>query len=174
MKVNIIGKFPGQTLNGVGILPQRGVDLSEAEVMRLLNFSNVRVFDSASGGLLTKASFAAKKKPAPAVVPKAAITPEPVPAPVIEPVERKPYFTPEVVAEEVTLESPATTAVVEAVEEVPVVEEVAPAVEEEVTPAVEETVEEAQPVVVDKKPEYQKYYGKKDKHKRNRDNAAKE
>lgn len=174
MKVNIIGKFPGQTLNGVGILPQRGVDLSEAEVIRLLNFSNVRVFDAASGGLLTKASFAAKKKPTSAVVPKKDVPVEPVPVPDTKPVEMKPYFTPEVAVEEVTIESPADTADVVAVEEALVIDEVAPAVDEEPVPVVEETVEEAQPVVVEKKPEYQKYYSKKDKHKRNRDNAAKE
>ena len=173
MKVNIIGKFPGQTLNGVGILPQRGVDLSEAEVMRLLNFSNVRVFDATSGGLLTKASFAVKKKPASAVIPKKEVPVEPVPAPDTKPVELKPYFTPEVAVEEVTIESPAATADVVAVEEVPVVEEIAPAVEEEPVPVVEEVVEEEKPVV-EKKPDYQKYYSKKDKHKRNRDNAAKE
>lgn len=166
MKVNIIGKFPGQTLNGVGILPQRGVDLSEAEVMRLLNFSNIRVFDATSGGLLTKASFAAKKKPTSAVVPKKDVPSEPVPAPVIEPVEMKPYFTPEVAVEEE--EVPAV------VEEAPVEAAAAePIVEEEPAPVVEEVVEEEKPVV-EKKPDYQKYYGKKDKHKRNRDNAAKE
>lgn len=169
MKVNIIGKFPGQTLNGVGILPQRGVDLSEAEVMRLLNFSNIRVFDAASGGLLTKASFAAKKKPAPTVIPKKDVPSEPVPAPVIEPVEMKSYFTPEVAVEE---EAPAVV-----VEEAPVEIGVDLAPNEDVV--VEDTVETAAPVeeetpVVEKKPDYQKYYGKKDKHKRNRDNAAKE
>lgn len=165
MKVNIIGKFPGQTLNGVGILPQRGVDLSEAEVMRLLNFSNIRVFDATSGGLLTKASFAVKKKPTSAVIPKKDVPSEPVPAPVIEPVERKPYFVPEVAVEE---------EVKAVVEEAPVVTvEAEPIVEEEPAPVVEEVVEEEKPVV-EKKPDYQKYYGKKDKHKRNRDNAAKE
>ena len=79
MKVNVIGKFPGQTVNGIGVLPMRGVELTEAEVMRLLNFSNIRVFDAESGGLLTKGSFTVKKKPAPKPAAPAPIVEEKAP-----------------------------------------------------------------------------------------------
>ena len=103
MKVNIIGKFPGQYLNGVGILPQRGVELTEAEVRRLLNFREIRVFDATSGSLLTKATFASKKKPVTPAPAKAEIPSEPVTPPVFE----KPTFTPPIIApEKETYETP--------------------------------------------------------------------
>ena len=91
MKVNIIGKFSGQYLNGVGILPQRGIELTEAEVRRLLNFRDIRVFDATSGGLLTKASFDTKKKSATPA--KADIPSEPVAPPVFEKPALTPYIT---------------------------------------------------------------------------------
>lgn len=159
MKINVIGKFPGQYLNGVGVLPQRGIEMSESDVLRLLNFSNIRVFDATSGGLLTKATFASKKKQAPtAVIPKKNIPSEPVPAPVIEPVERKPYFTPEVAVEE---------EVKSVVEEAPVEIGVDLAQNEDVV--VEETVEAAAPVE-EEKPRQNYNNGGYKKNKKNRYN----
>jgi hypothetical protein len=159
MKVNIIGKFPGQTVNGIGILPRRGIEMTEAEVQRLLNFPNIRVFDAASGGLLTKDSFnvkktvqsvttKAKEQPAPVVeqkiepvtpvvaTPETEIKAEPIP-----PTEAEPYTEPEVTVEETA------------------VEEIA----EEASPVVEETVVEEKPV--EEKP-YQKYNKNKGKNNR--------
>lgn len=162
MKVNIIGKFPGQTVSGIGILPRRGIEMTEAEVQRLLNFPNIRVFDAASGGLLTKDSFNVKKtvqsvvtktkeQPAPVVESKiesvspvvtatleTEIKAEPIP-----PTEYKPYTEPEVAVEETA------------------VEEIA----EEAAPVVEETVAEEKPV--EEKP-YQKYNKNKGKNNKRR------
>lgn len=166
MKVNIIGKFPGQTLSGIGILPRRGIEMTEAEVQRLLNFPNIRVFDAVNGGLLTKDSFNVKKtvpkpamtktkeQPAPVVEPKiesasltvstalAEIKAEPIP-PTEYKAEFKPYTEPEVTVEETA------------------VEEVA----EEAAPVVEETVAEEKPV--EEKP-YQKYNKNKGKNNKRR------
>lgn len=165
MKVNVIGKFPGQTVNGIGVLPMRGVELTEAEVMRLLNFSNIRVFDAENGGLLTKGSFTAKKKPAP----KPAAAPAPIveqKAPDLPAVEEPVFEVPTYVPPEATIEEKVEEPVVE---ETPVVEEVV----EEAAPAVEETVTEEKPV--EEKP-YQKYNKNKGKNNKkrfdNRDQAA--
>lgn len=163
MKVNIIGKFPGQTLSGIGILPRRGIEMTEAEVQRLLNFPNIRVFDAASGGLLTKDSFNVKKTVQKSVVTKTKEQPAPAVEPKIEsatpvvtatleteikaepnqPTEVKPYTEPEVTVEETA------------------VEEIA----EEAAPVVEETVAEEKPV--EEKP-YQKYNKNKGKNNKRR------
>ena len=165
MKVNIIGKFPGQTVSGIGILPRRGIEMTEAEVQRLLNFSNIRVFDAVSGGLLTKSSFnvkktaqkpvvtKAKEQPAPVVeqkieqatpvvtaIPETEIKAEPIP-PTEYTAEFKPYTEPEVTVEETAVEE----------------------ITEEAAPVVEETVAEAKPV--EEKP-YQKYNKNKGKNNR--------
>lgn len=163
MKVNIIGKFPGQTVSGIGILPRRGIEMTEAEVQRLLNFSNIRVFDAVSGGLLTKGSFNVKKtaqkpvvpqtkeQPAPVVeqkiepaTPVVTATPETeIKAEPIPPTEFKPYTEPEVTVEETAVEKIA----------------------EEAAPVVEETVAEEKRV--EEKP-YQKYNKNKGKNNKRR------
>lgn len=165
MKVNIIGKFPGQTVSGIGILPRRGIEMTEAEVQRLLNFPNIRVFDAVSGGLLTKSSFSVKKttqksdttkskeQPAPVVEPKiesttpvvtatleAEIKAEPIP-PTEYTDEFKPYTEPKVTVEETVVEE----------------------ITEEAAPVVEETIAEEKPV--EEKP-YQKYNKNKGKNNR--------
>lgn len=68
MKVNITGKGSVQGVSG--ILPVYNRDLSEKEILRLLNFSRIRLFDSASKTLITKKNvkaFFAKVNEAPDV-----------------------------------------------------------------------------------------------------------
>lgn len=153
MKVNIIGKFSGQYLNGVGILPQRGIELTEAEVRRLLNFRDIRVFDATSGGLLTKASFDTKKKPVTPAPEKTDIPSEPaapsaekpvLTSPIIEPVKET-YETPEVKIDEPSpvIETPSTP--IEKPEDVAYVVGVDLAEKESTTEESVETVEEEKP-----------------------------
>jgi hypothetical protein len=106
MKVNISGRG---RVPGIGTLaPVRGYDASKEFVLRLLNYKQFKVFDAASGGLITKTNvdklFAPKvetpvveapKKPA---TKKAAKKEEVVETPKSEPIE----VAPEVTAEEVT------------------------------------------------------------------------
>ena len=165
MKINVIGKFPGQYLNGVGVLPQRGIEMTESDVLRLLNFTNIRVFDATSGGLLTKATFASKKKQAPtAVIPKKNVPVESVPA---EPVvDTKPTFTPFLVEPETVTEEPKVEEPV-AIKETPVEIGVDLAQNEDVV--VEETVEAAAPVEEEKSRQNYNNGGYK-KNKKNRYN----
>lgn len=52
MKVNVTGKG---LIPSLGVLaPMYRVDMTEKEVSRLLNFKNFRVYDSSTGGLITK------------------------------------------------------------------------------------------------------------------------
>lgn len=52
MKVNVTGKG---LIPSLGVLaPMYRVDMTEKEVVRLLNFKNFRVYDSSTGGLITK------------------------------------------------------------------------------------------------------------------------
>lgn len=52
MKVNVTGKG---LIPSLGVLaPMYRVDMTENEVARLLNFKNFRVYDSSTGGLITK------------------------------------------------------------------------------------------------------------------------
>ena len=60
MKVNVTGKG---FMKGVGILPARGIELSETEIRRLFNFNGVRVFDATTGMQITRATFENMKKP---------------------------------------------------------------------------------------------------------------
>lgn len=151
MKVNIIGKFPGQTVNGIGILPRRGIEMTEAEVQRLLNFPNIRVFDAASGGLLTKDSFNVKK-----TIQSVTTKAKEQPAPVVE--QKTEPATPVVATPETEIKAEPYTEPEVAVEET-AAEEIA----EEAAPVVEETVAEEKPV--EEKP-YQKYNKNKGKNNR--------
>lgn len=165
MKVNIIGKFPGQTLNGIGILPRRGIEMTEAEVQRLLNFQNIRVFDAASGGLLTKDSFNVKKTVPKPVVPQTKEQPAPVVEQKIEPTAPVVTAAPET---EIKAEPiPPTEYVAEfkpyTEPEVTVEETVAEEITEEAAPVVEETVVEEKPV---EEKLYQKYNKNKGKNNR--------
>ena len=52
MKVNVTGKG---LIPSLGVLaPMYHVDMTEKEIVRLLNFKNFRVYDSSTGGLITK------------------------------------------------------------------------------------------------------------------------
>ena len=111
MKVNISGRG---RVPGIGTLaPVRGYDASKEFVLRLLNYKQFKVFDAASGGLITKTNvdklFAPKvetpvveaaKKPA---TKKTAKKEEVVETPKSEPTISEPVeVAPEVTAEEVT------------------------------------------------------------------------
>ena len=181
MKVNVTGRG---FINGVGILPARGIELSENEISRLLNFGGVRVFNADTGMQITRATLENMRKPvekkpalkidAPAipkaeepvvVVKKEEVPVEVVPEPPKFEATVTPYITEPVVEEAPVVEEPVVEETV--VDETPVeeetvetVEEVTEATEEEVA---EETTEETESTEDDNKP----FYGKKNK-KRNR------
>jgi len=141
MKVNVLGRG---FVQGVGLLPQRNIELGEMSVRRLFNFRNCKVYLASTGELLTPAYFDKKKAEATkaAEAKKTAVPTTPVVAPKAEIVEPKPYTAPEVVVEE-KVEEPAIdeTPVAEEIVEVPVEE--APVFTEEVeAPAIEEPAEE--------------------------------
>lgn len=184
MKVNVTGRG---FINGVGILPARGIELSETEIARLLNFRGVRVFKADTGLQITRATLENLKKPVekkPALkidvpaIPKATepvvvVKKEEVPVEVVpEPPKFETTVTP-YITEPVVEEAPAAEeSVVEetAVDEAPVeeetvetVEEVTEATEEEVAEETTEETETTETSEEDNKP----YYGKKNK-KRNR------
>ncbi len=119
MKVNISGRG---RVPGIGTLaPIRGYDASKELVLRLLNYRQFKVYDAASGGLITKTNvdklFAPKveeaapvekpveKKP---VKSKKAVKKEKVPVEVVETPKSEPTISepvevsPEVTEEEVT------------------------------------------------------------------------
>lgn len=184
MKVNVTGRG---FIKGIGILPARGLELSDGEISRLLNFNGVRVFDATTGMQITRATLDkmkkhVEKKPTLKIdvpaIPKATepvvvVKKEEVPVEVVPETPKfettvTPYITEPVVEEAPVVEEPVVeeTAVDEApVEEevVETVDEVVEAIEEEV---VEETTEETETTETseeDNKP----YYGKK-KNKKNR------
>ena len=129
MRVNVNGRG---FINGIGLLPQRNIELGETEIRRLFNFRNCKVYLAATGELLTPMYFDQKKKEAEkkAAAPVVEKTPEPI-------VE---VATPIVVTEEKVAEV-VEEVLPEIIEETPVEEAVA-----EETP-VEEVVEEAPAVV---------------------------
>lgn len=173
MKVNVIGRG---FVQGVGLLPQRNIELDEMSVRRLFNFRNCKVYLASTGELLTPAYFDKKKaeaekaaKEAKLVATKTEIPSAPVAPPVIEPVEPKTYIEPEVIIEE-KVEEPVVEETPEEIVEVPVeeapvfTEEVeAPAIEEPVEEVTEivETTDEETPAVEEEKPRYNG--GKKNK-----------
>ena len=97
MKVNIIGKVPGQFVSGIGILPVYGKELGDDEIKRLLNFGYVKVYDATTGGLITKNTFAKQARAAKKPTIKKPAAPTPV-------VETKPYTPAEVVVEPTPVE----------------------------------------------------------------------
>ena len=115
MKVNIIGKVPGQFVSGIGILPVYGKELGDDEIKRLLNFGYVKVYDATTGGLITKNTFAKQARAAKKPTIKKPAAPTPV-------VETKPYTPAEVVVEptpvEPAIEVPMTVTEAETVEPV--------------------------------------------------------
>lgn len=145
MRVNVNGRG---FIAGIGLLPQRNIELGETQIRRLFNFRNCKVYLAATGELLTPAYFDQKKKVEAEQVKKAATVEEkPIQivvaaTPVLEevPVEIVTAEEPVITTEEKVAES-ATEVLPEIVEETPVEEA---AVEE--TPA-EEVVEEAPAVV---------------------------
>lgn len=110
MKVNISGRG---RVPGIGTLaPVRGYDASKEFVLRLLNYKQFKVFDAASGGLITKTNvdklFAPKVETPAVEAPKKPATKktakkEEVPTEVVETPKSEPVeVAPEVTAEEVT------------------------------------------------------------------------
>lgn len=111
MKVNVIPKVRGQFLNGVGILPVYSKEMTDSEIRRLLNFRDVSVYDSTTGGRITKNTMLTKARLEKENATKNAI-------PVIEkPVETKVVEQPKPVVAEVavpeTVEEPVVESVVE-------------------------------------------------------------
>lgn len=164
MKVNVIGRG---FVQGVGLLPQRNIELSEMSIRRLFNFRNCKVFLASTGELLTPTYFDKKKAEATkaAEAKKTVIPAAPVATPKADTVEPKPYTVPEVVVEEKVEETVIDeTPVAEEIAEVPVdeapvfTEEVeAVAIEEpveEVDEITEATADEAVPAEKDEKPRY--------------------
>lgn len=179
MKVNISGR--GQ-IPGLGRLaPVRGVELSEMDIRRLINFQQFKVYDASTGKLIMKSNIDEIFKPAVVAKPSINIA-KPVETPkvetpkvevtIVEPeikeepiVEVKPSFlsvteiktetAPEV---ENQITEVATESVVEEVVEDVVAEEVIDVVEEEVKE------EEVKSDVVEEKPEYPRYNKKKNKY----------
>lgn len=100
MKVNIIGKTPGQFVSGIGILPVYGKELGDDEIKRLLNFGYVKVYDATTGGLITKNTFAKQARAAKKPAIKKPAAPKPV-------VETKPYTPAEIAVEPTPVEEPA-------------------------------------------------------------------
>lgn len=119
MKVNIIGKVPGQFVSGIGILPVYGKELGDDEIKRLLNFGYVKVYDATTGGLITKNTFAKQARAAKKPTIKKPAAPKPV-------VETKPYTPAEVVVEptpvEPAIEVPMTVTEAETTETAEVAE----------------------------------------------------
>ena len=128
MKVNVIGRG---AVSGVGILPVRGIELTEMQIRRILNFKNVRVFNADTGALITVASLNAKKNQ-PVKKPVKPAAPQPKPVPVVKP---EPYV------------EPVVEVVPEPVAE-PVIEETTAPVEEVVTTETPEEIETVEEPVV--------------------------
>ena len=170
MKVNVTGRG---FINAVGLLPVRGIELSETEIRRLFNFNGVRVFDAVTGMQITRATFEnmTKKTVTKKDESKPAVETKPVAVEkTVKPVvEEAPVV--EVVAEGVKeqLEETITETVelnpvevdVPAIEDTPVVEET----EETITDT--EEVEETASTEEEKK-EYKPYYKKNKKNRNNK------
>ena len=170
MKVNISGR--GQ-IPGLGRLaPVRGVELSEMDIRRLINFHQFKVYDASTGKLIMKNNIDEIFKPTVVAKPsiniaKPAETPK-VEVTIVEPeikeeptVEVKPSFLsvaeikPETAPE---VENKITEIATESVVEDVVAEEVVDVVEEEVKE------EEVKSDVVEEKHEYPRYNKKKNKY----------
>lgn len=107
MKVNVIPKVRGQFLNGVGILPVYSKEMTDSEIRRLLNFRDVSVYDSTTGGRITKNTMLTRARLEKENATKNA-------TPVIEkPVETKPVEQPKPVIAEVTVPETVEEPVVE-------------------------------------------------------------
>lgn len=184
MKVDITGRG---FINGIGILPARGLEMSDVGISRLLNFNGVRVFDATTGLQITRATLddmrkkkmeelkkqetkPVEKKPAQKIetptIPKAdepavVVKKEEVPVEVVpEPLKFEATVTP-YITEPVVEEAPVVEE--EVVEETPVVEEEV-VTEEEIT--TEETTEETTETTTTTEEE-KPFYGKK-RNKKNR------
>ena len=190
MKVDITGRG---FINGIGILPARGLEMSDVGISRLLNFNGVRVFDATTGLQITRATLddmrkkkmeELKKQETKSVVvetPTAVVKKEEVPVEVVpEPPKFEatvtPYITEPVVEEAPVAEEPT------AIEETPVeigvdlaqnedvvveetVEADAPVVEEEVVTEDETITEETTTTTEEEKPFYGKKRNKKNRNK---------
>lgn len=155
MRVNLMGRG---VINGIGLLPITGIDLSEDEIKRLLNFNNVRVYDASNGGLITKKRFAdAKRKQTAKKTTPVVVKPTATPAPVTV----TPETVVEQIAEPVVKEPIVETPIVEVPVEASIPEETVETAPVEVE-AVEETeTTDADAVVEDEQPKYHQYNSKK-------------
>jgi len=135
MKVNVYGRG---VIPGVGLLPVYNIEMNDQQILRTLNFRDVRVFNAATGIIITRQGLLEKMAEPKKLVPVVA---KPV-------VKETPVVQPEPVkVEPVVVEAPVVEPVVE---EVPVVEETPVVVEEPVeTPVVEETVVDETAEVLD-------------------------
>lgn len=85
MKVNITGKGPIPGMNSIAPIYNR--ELDESQIRRLLNFNNIRVFDSSTGNLITKKNISSVMNNATSITVEnnsARIEPNPVVENVIE------------------------------------------------------------------------------------------
>lgn len=173
MKVNIVGKRNGELLPGVGLLPVYGADLTDQEILRVLNFNGVRVFDASSGGQITKKALLVQKKKPQKTISKPVAKPDVIPV-------KTPVDTPIKVADpaELTIESSETDVadtspteeITAPVEETSTSEddsedtETENVVVEESVESTEDVTEEASPV--EEKPYHNNYYSGKKKNKK--------
>lgn len=123
MKVNVYGRG---VIPGVGLLPVYNIEMNDQQILRTLNFRDVRVFNAATGIIITRQGLLEKmaepKKPVP-VVAKPVVKETPVVQP--EPVKVEPVVVETPVVEPVIEEAPVVeeTSIETAVVEEPTVDE---------------------------------------------------
>lgn len=104
MKVNVYGRG---VIPGVGLLPVYNIEMNDQQILRTLNFRDVRVFNAATGIIITRQGLLEKmaepKKPVP-VVAKPVMKETPVAQP--EPVKVEPVIVETPVVEPVIEEAP--------------------------------------------------------------------
>lgn len=111
MKVNVYGRG---VIPGVGLLPVYNIEMNDQQILRTLNFRDVRVFNAATGIIITRQGLLEKmaepKKPVP-VVAKPVVKETPVVQP--EPIKEEPVVEPVIEEAPVVEETSIETAVVE-------------------------------------------------------------
>ena len=173
MKVNISGRGVIPGLNSLA--PVRGVELSEVEVRRIINYRQFSVYDATTGKFISQDNVGDLFKPVVKTV-----TPKPVEKKVEVPKVEEPkveYAEPKIEVIETPIEEVTEEKVEEVVEDKPIqkfldIEEITPVkedavdektiVEEEIFDEVEKEIESETKEEPEEKP-YQKYYKKKKK-----------
>lgn len=174
MKVNISGKglIPGLKR----LAPVRGVELSEVQVRRIINYRQFKVYDATTGKFISKDNVGDLFKP---VITN--VAPKPVEKKVEAPKVEEPkveYTEPKIDVVETPIEEVIEEKIEEIVEDKPIqkfldITEITPVkedvidektiVEEEVFDEVDKEIESETKEESEEKP-YQKYYKKKKKH----------